>query len=142
MMKQEFEAIAGYEISTEDYINIIEPMYMAVNLSKSEFVKVIDKKRFALPTKPQLIKDMKKEANHLFEICGRYTDYESEDRLDVMAKQYAKRFYGIDWANDPEAWVYFTKGYECEQFQRGCSYPKKLHIGRNDTEYEIITLIK
>lgn len=47
MMKREFEEIAGYEVSNEDYYEIIEPMYMALNLSKSEFVKCMDKKRFA-----------------------------------------------------------------------------------------------
>lgn len=46
MMKFEFEELVGYEVSNEDYDNIIEPMYMAVNLSKQEFVKVIDRKRF------------------------------------------------------------------------------------------------
>lgn len=46
MMKFEFEELAGYEVSNEDYDNIIEPMYMSVNLSKQEFVKVIDRKRF------------------------------------------------------------------------------------------------
>ena len=48
MMKHEFEAIAGYEVSTEDYEKIIEPMYMATNLSKKEFVQTISKKRFAV----------------------------------------------------------------------------------------------
>ena len=46
MMKQEFEALAGYEVSTEDYNNIIEPMYMATNLTKAEFVKTINRKAF------------------------------------------------------------------------------------------------
>jgi len=46
MMKQEFEALAGYEVSTEDYNNIIEPMYMATNLDKAEFVKTINRKAF------------------------------------------------------------------------------------------------
>lgn len=48
MMKHEFERIAGYEVSAEDYNNIIEPMYMATDLSKEEFVKTISKKRFAV----------------------------------------------------------------------------------------------
>ena len=30
MMKHEFEQIAGYEVTWEDYTNIIEPMYMAI----------------------------------------------------------------------------------------------------------------
>lgn len=46
MMKHEFETLAGYEVSREDYDNIIEPMYMATNLSKQDFVKTISKKRF------------------------------------------------------------------------------------------------
>lgn len=51
MMKFEFEELAGYEVSNEDYDNIIEPMYMSVNLPKQEFVKVVDRKRFEV--KPQ-----------------------------------------------------------------------------------------
>ena len=46
MMKHEFEELAGYEVSNDDYNNIIEPMYMATNMSKADFVKCIDKKRF------------------------------------------------------------------------------------------------
>lgn len=46
MMKQEFEKLAGYEVSAEDYKNVIEPMYMATNLSKQEFVKSINRKAF------------------------------------------------------------------------------------------------
>lgn len=51
MMKHEFETLAGYEVSTEDYNNIIEPMYMATNMTKQEFVKTISKKRFAVEKK-------------------------------------------------------------------------------------------
>lgn len=40
MMKSEFEKLAGYEVSNSDYIEIIEPMYMATNLSKEEFIGV------------------------------------------------------------------------------------------------------
>ena len=46
MMKHEFEELAGYKVSSEDYDRIIEPMYMATNLSKQDFVKCIDRKRF------------------------------------------------------------------------------------------------
>ena len=46
MMKQEFERLAGYEVSTEDYNNIIEPMYMATDLSKEDFIKTINRKAF------------------------------------------------------------------------------------------------
>ena len=141
MMKQEFEALAGYEVSFQDYNEIIEPMYMATNLSKQDFVKCIDRKRFALPTKKEIVRAMKKEAAHLYDICGRYTDFESKDRLEATAKAYAKRLYGIDWVADTTTWVYFIDGYEFEQLQRGCTYPKELVIGRGGREFERITLV-
>ena len=53
MMKHEFEALAGYEVTMEDYNKIIEPMYMAISADKAEFVKMIDKKRFAVVRKPE-----------------------------------------------------------------------------------------
>lgn len=62
MMKIEFEALAGYEVSVSDYDNIIEPMYMATNLNKAEFVKVICKERFALKSREELIQEMKVNA--------------------------------------------------------------------------------
>lgn len=54
MMKHEFEALAGYEVSREDYDNIIEPMYLATNLTKQEFVQTLNKKRFAIVKKEKV----------------------------------------------------------------------------------------
>ena len=45
-MHKEFEEISGCEVSYEDYTNIIEPMYMATNMSKYEFVKTLNLKFF------------------------------------------------------------------------------------------------
>ena len=59
MMKIEFEALAGYEVSVSDYDNIIEPMYMATELSKEDFVKVINKERFALKSREEIIQEIK-----------------------------------------------------------------------------------
>lgn len=56
MMKQEFERIAGYEVSTEDYNNIIEPMYTATSMSKQDFVKTLNKKQFEKKHEPQIVK--------------------------------------------------------------------------------------
>lgn len=143
MMKHEFEEIAGYEVTNEDYNNIIEPMYMALpDVTKQEFVKMIDKKRFALPTKKQVINDMKKIANHLYEICGRYSDYKAEHELDRISREFAKRFYGIDWANDTTTYVFTLNGYEFPEIQRGCRYPKTLVIGNKYGEIERIELVK
>lgn len=44
MMQREFEEIAGYEVTAETYDKIIEPMYMSTNLSKTEFVKLLNRK--------------------------------------------------------------------------------------------------
>ena len=146
MLKEEFEALAGYDVTYEDYKNIIEPMYMAVpdTMSKAEFVKCIDKKRFALPTKAQMVKEMKKIANYLFDNCGVASFYEEKEQLDKIAKTYAKRFYGINWGEDIDTFVFFTNEYAYRgcKTDRGCSYPKTLIIGRGYTEYERIELVK
>ena len=55
MMQFEFERIAGYKVSNDDYENIIEPMYMATGLDKYEFVGVINRERF----------EVKKSKNHI-----------------------------------------------------------------------------
>ena len=94
MMKHEFEALAGYEVSYEDYTNIIEPMYMAISADKAEFVKMIDKKRFALKPLKTIVKEMKKCAESLKETCTHYTDYETKDRLEALAREYRDRVYG------------------------------------------------
>ena len=46
MMHEEFEQLAGYRVTYEDYQNIIEPMYMATTLSKEEFIETLNRKRF------------------------------------------------------------------------------------------------
>ena len=91
MMKHEFEALAGYEVSIEDYEKIIEPMYMATDLNKEEFVKTINKKRFALKPLKDIIKAMKKEAEHMKDVCEHYTDYDSQDRLYALVEEYLER---------------------------------------------------
>lgn len=58
MIQFEFEALYGHKVSNHDYHNIIEPMYMATGLSKSEFVKLLDKKAFKAPETKKTIKKM------------------------------------------------------------------------------------
>ena len=57
------------------------------------------------------------------------------------AREFAKRFYHIDWDYDSKAWIYFNKGYEFPHLQRGCTYPKELVIGRDGVEYTRIELV-
>lgn len=42
MMHGEFEELSGIEISWERYHNVIEPMYIAADVDKREFIKMIN----------------------------------------------------------------------------------------------------
>ena len=124
MMKHEFEALAGYEVSIEDYNNIIEPMYMATDLSKEEFVKTISKKRFALKPLKCIVKEMKKLAGEIKETCTHYTDYEKKDALEALAREYVNRKYNTigDYTSK-----YATFGIS-EEMRMTCYYPKSIEI--------------
>lgn len=146
MMWKEFEELAGYEVTYKTYTEVIEPMYMALpeSFSKMDFIKMLNKKEFALPTKKEMVKEMKKIAQFIFENCGIRSYHEEEEKLDKLAKQYAKRFYNIDWTHDTETYVFCTRQYAycgCKM-DRGCSYPEELVIGRGNNEYERIQLVK
>ena len=45
MLKSEFEKLAGYSVSSEDYYDILEPIYMATDLDKKSFVDAVSRKR-------------------------------------------------------------------------------------------------
>ena len=96
MFKEEFEKLAGYEVSYSDYVNIIEPMYMATDLNKSEFVKTINKKQFALKTRKQLLNEIKKIALEVENNCGTTGAYEESKQLYTKINEYAMRFYQSD----------------------------------------------
>ena len=117
MMKEEFEALAGYEVTWEDYCNIIEPMYMATKLNKAEFVKCIDKKRFALRPLKSIVKEMKKLAAQLEETCTHFSDYETKEKIEDLAREYVKRKYGMG----------FSFGVH-EEMKWSCYYPKSIEI--------------
>ena len=139
MMWKEFEELAGYEVSYKTYSEIIEPMYMAIpeTMSKRDFINLLNKKALALPTAKELLREVKKEAAHLYEICGHYSDYESRERLERNARAYARRKWGEN------ACIAFNSGYEYEEIQRGCTYPKELVIfypGVYDRECETIKI--
>lgn len=145
MMWQEFENLAGYEVTYETYTNIIEPMYMALpeSVSKSDFIKMLDKKAFALPTKKELVKEMKKIANFLFENCGIRSYHEERENLEEIAAKYVKRFYGMKRGDNDGFWFFTDRYAYCGVRQdRGCSFPEELVIYRGNTELERIVLVK
>ena len=97
MMWSEFEKIAGYEVSYEDYTNIIEPMYNAVELSKQEFVKTLNRKQFDLKykkdqEKKKLIRELKELAETMFTQCGRCDTCETLSKLISKAQEYDVKF--------------------------------------------------
>ncbi|MDE7157594.1 MAG: hypothetical protein K2O02_06545 [Lachnospiraceae bacterium] len=124
MMKHEFEALAGYEVSVSDYDNIIEPMYMATELSKEEFVKVICKERFALKSREEIIQEMKELAEHLKKNCEHFTDFEAKEKLEALAEEYKERFGPYKGSFLLNSRYTLEHLGEC----RGCSYPAELEI--------------
>lgn len=125
MMKHEFENLAGYEVSYSDYTNIIEPMYMACDLDKSDFVKCINRKRFELEPLDKIHKRMINLANQIKDACMHYRDYEAMDQLCVLAEKYKNRLQARSY-----------RIVEEELFSSCCYYPTKVII--YDNEYRII----
>ena len=136
MMKIEFEALAGYEVSVSDYDNIIEPMYMATQLSKAEFVKVICKERFALQSREEIVQEMKELAGHLKKTCDHYTDVEAEEKLRELAAEYKERF------GPYKGGFFLNTRHTLEHLGdcRGCAYPAELEI--YDSKYRTTEKIK
>lgn len=132
MMKQEFEALAGYEVSFEDYNNIIEPMYMASNLSKADFVQTINKKRFALKNLKVMIKEMKALAKEIEEQCTHVYTYDLQEQLRDIAREYVSRKYGS-----------FATFNTHEEMKQSCYYIKSIEIfgTKNYKTFETINLI-
>ena len=128
MMKIEFEALAGYEVSVSDYDNIIEPMYMATELNKAEFVKVICKERFALKSREEIIQEMKGLAEHLKKTCDHFTDFEAKEKLEALAEEYKERF------GPYKGGFFLNTRYTLEHLGhcRGCSYPVEIEIYGRD----------
>lgn len=137
-MHHEFEQLAGYEVSYETYVNVIEPMYNATNLTKQDFVKCLNKKAFALPTRAEMKKEMRKIANKVFENCGLKSFIEEFDEVQRIADSYAKQFYGLC------SFALVCRGYAyCGIRQdRGCTYPETVVIcDRDGNELDRVVLI-
>ena len=132
MMQHEFEALAGYEVTYEDYSKIIEPMYMAVpeSISKQEFVKMIDRKRFDFRAKEKaekkaMVKAMKEIAEERAQNCEHFCDYEAEDKLREIARSYMDKFFpkNLGYHGDIER-KHWANNDRC------CTYPADLVIYR------------
>lgn len=122
MMWKEFEEIAGYEVSYEDYTNVIEPMYNATTLNKYDFVKTLNRKAFDLKAKKAvMIKAMKAIAEERKANAEHFTNYEAENKLYDLAHKYAETFHRF---GNPDIERKYCYG-DC-----GCTYPAELVIYR------------
>ena len=99
MMKQEFEKLAGYEVSVEDYNKVIEPMYMATDLDKESFVKVIDRKRFELK-KEKTEEQKAMEAKLVSEIAGLKKSIEYEKLRILHVESYLETETETEWIKE------------------------------------------
>ena len=122
MMWEEFERLAGYEVTYDDYTNIIEPMYMATNLNKQEFIATLDRKRFdrvarERAEKAAMVKAMREIATERAANCEHFGDWESESRLIEIAREYVRKWFPAylkphgdierrHWIDDPNACTY------------------------------------
>ena len=133
MMQQEFEQLAGYEVSYDDYVNIIEPMYMATDLSKEDFVQCISKKRFALPTLKSIIKNMQQCAASLKETCTHYTDWDTKEELNRLIEEYIPRRFGAY-----SRLIHYSIN---DRSYQSCYYPDSVEFYDSKT-YETVETIK
>ena len=106
MLKQEFEALAGYSVSDSDYYENIEPLYMATDLEKSAFVQTLNPQRFALPTERQALAKLRKVAK-TYAMSG---DIETFFTLQEIAQDFGADFYRVDRRN-PSEWCYISEKY-------------------------------
>lgn len=128
MIKNEFETLAGYEVSAEMYYNVIEPMYNACPLSKQDFVQLINKKEVALTPLNKIYKNMCFLANTIKVNCTHFTDYETQEKLDQLADEYTKRL---------QAYGYYI---ETAEYQHStCYYPIKVII--YDKKYQNVRVL-
>ena len=138
-MKYEFEKLAGYEVTTRDYLDIIEPMYVATDLDKLEFVKCLDRTRFDKQIRlAKFIKSAKKYAESLKKCCGKWVDVYSEEHLKGELEMYAQEKYGL--AYDTDLTIYFKTAYEFPSLQRGCTYPISAEIIVDGVTFETVKL--
>lgn len=135
MMHEEFERLAGYEVSFSDYHNIIEPMYMATDLSKADFIKTLNRKQFDLKVKKAaLIKAMREIAEERKENCEHFTDYDAIHRLEELAEQYMEMcgYLGTFTSFTYEHW---------HGIKQCCTYPATLEITSRGT-YRTLETVK
>lgn len=122
-MKQEFERLAKIEVTDETYTKVIEPMYLATELSKQDFIKLLNLKALAAPkAKEKTIKRMCVRNRSGFSMtpngCWYYIEYVELVDVDIRTGKF------------------IVKPLEDEDFQKLVSEGKDLNYSSNfDLDY-------
>lgn len=127
MMKQEFERLAKIEVTDETYSKVIEPMYLATNLSKQDFIKVLNLKALAAPkVKEKNIKKMlvRDRSGYMKTPNGCYYHIEYVELVDV----------------DIRTGKFIVKPLEDEDFQELVNEGKDLNLGY-DYDFDYLNCI-
>lgn len=106
MMKEEFEAIIGYEVTESGYRNVIEPMYMATNLSKQEFAKVVNAKQFKVEKSQERI-DFENELKSKIE--------EARESIKYCESEIARYEYLLDGETEQQWIDSYKYSIECNK---------------------------
>ena len=132
MMWEEFEQLAGYEVTHEDYYNVIEPMYNAVTLSKSEFIETLDRKRFDKNLKMKnLLKEIRKIAKERKENCEFFCNYEALHEMDELIEEYkGLRFPGLKVSH-------YLEMHHWKSLEHACTYPAAIEFWITDTNHDL-----
>lgn len=136
MTKQEFETLAGYEVSFSDYYDIIEPLYMSTDATKAVFVQMLNPKRFALPTKAETLKAIKAQAKTAA-AADPYTFFDEWQKLESMVNDFAIRFYHVDRCTTSE-WCFISE--DGQNPHNGRPSAISAHLGRLHSLNIVISL--
>lgn len=115
-MKQEFERLAKIEVTEETYTKVIEPMYLATDLSKQDFIRLLNLKALEEPkVKEKNIKKMlvRDRSGYMKTPNGCYYHIEYVELVDV----------------DIRTGKFIVKPLEDKDFQELVNKGKDLNLG-------------
>lgn len=128
MLKKEFEELAGYKVSDHLYHEVIEPMYMATDLPKQTFVKVVDFSKYTQITLEDLVEKLRECAEHLKKAGDSYV------RLGTL-HHVSSLLENIDALN-MESGTWGVLDLKWDTNDNGKPYPKRLYI--DDDYYDLV----
>lgn len=121
MMYTEFLNLAKVtedDITAETYDNIIEPMYMATDMNKYEFVEMLNIKAICdkYTNVNKVCRELVKLIAEMKSLLGHTTMHEQENKFVELAKQFCE-LRGMEYCyEDPLSLI-----YEIPLYERGCT---------------------